>query len=75
MEGAIACDQPEEGTLPSLWQLTLGPCHGGQGHIHEAGFAAAYGYEWFLPGENTGGRARGGVLEALGNAHLLAGTR
>lgn len=43
--------------------------------VDEESFAATYGYEWFLPGENTGGRVGGGVLEALGNAHLLAGTR
>ncbi|MBN9733752.1 MULTISPECIES: PIG-L deacetylase family protein [unclassified Pseudonocardia] len=39
------------------------------------GFAAAYGYEWFLRGERDGAPAAPGVLDALGNAHLLAGAR
>ena len=39
------------------------------------GFADAYGYEWFLRGEREGGTAAPGVLDALGNAHLLAGAR
>ncbi|MEJ8280790.1 PIG-L deacetylase family protein [Pseudonocardia spirodelae] len=43
--------------------------------VDDASFAATYGYEWFLPGENAPAGGRGGVLEALGNAHLLAGTR
>jgi LmbE family N-acetylglucosaminyl deacetylase len=39
----------------------------GEDDVPLAGFAATYGYEWF--------RRRGGpgVLDALGNAHLLAG--
>lgn len=39
------------------------------------GFTAAYGYEWFLRGERDGRPAAPGVLDALGNAHLLAGAR
>ncbi len=37
--------------------------------VPEDGFAAAYGYEWY--------RRSGppGVLDALGNAHLLTGAR
>jgi hypothetical protein len=39
------------------------------------GFAAAYGFEWFRrSADPAGGRSTApGVLEALGNAHLLAG--
>jgi LmbE family N-acetylglucosaminyl deacetylase len=39
------------------------------------GFAAAYGFEWFRRSTDpAGGRSTApGVLEALGNAHLLAG--
>lgn len=44
--------------------------------VPAAGFAAAYGFEWFrrsaAPG--TGRPARPGVLDALGNAHLFAGS-
>jgi LmbE family N-acetylglucosaminyl deacetylase len=43
--------------------------------VHEAdvpadGFADTYGYEWY---RRRGGPAGPGVLDALGNAHLLAG--
>lgn len=38
-------------------------------------FAAAYGYEWFLRGERDGVAQAPGVLDALGNAHLLVGAR
>jgi LmbE family N-acetylglucosaminyl deacetylase len=46
--------------------------------VPRAGFADAYGFEWFRRspglgnGANSGGSAPG-VLDALGNAHLLAG--
>lgn len=43
--------------------------------VPAAGFAEAYGYEWFLRGERDGGPTGPGVLDALGNAHLLAGAR
>ena len=45
------------------------------GAVPAAGFADAYGYEWFLRGERAGGAVAPGVLDALGNAHLLAGAR
>lgn len=38
-------------------------------------FADAYGHEWFLRGERDGVTQGPGVLDALGNAHLLAGAR
>ncbi|MEQ3549207.1 PIG-L deacetylase family protein [Pseudonocardia nematodicida] len=38
------------------------------------GFAAAYGHEWFLR-DPRDGRGAPGVIDALGNAHLLAGAR
>lgn len=38
--------------------------------VPAAGFADTYGYEWY---RRHGGPAGPGVLEALGNAHLLAG--
>jgi LmbE family N-acetylglucosaminyl deacetylase len=40
--------------------------------VPAAGFAAAYGYEWFRRTAAPGGTGPG-VLESLGNAHLLAG--
>jgi LmbE family N-acetylglucosaminyl deacetylase len=42
----------------------------GPDDVPEAGFAAAYGIEWF---RREGRGHGGGVLERLGNAHLLAG--
>ena len=39
--------------------------------VPTAGFAAAYGYEWFRRTAAPAGTAPG-VLDALGNAHLLA---
>ncbi|MEV1290867.1 PIG-L deacetylase family protein [Pseudonocardia sp. NPDC049635] len=43
--------------------------------VPAATFADAYGYEWFLRGERDGATPEPGVLDALGNAHLLTGTR
>nr|WP_255426551.1 PIG-L deacetylase family protein [Pseudonocardia sp. C8] len=43
--------------------------------VPAATFADAYGYEWFLRGERDGAATAPGVLDALGNAHLLAGAR
>lgn len=40
--------------------------------VPAAGFAAAYGYEWF---RRSGGPAAPGVLDMLGNAHLVTGAR
>ncbi|MFP5021222.1 PIG-L deacetylase family protein [Pseudonocardia phyllosphaerae] len=39
--------------------------------VPEAGFADAYGYEWFLRGSHA--PTGPGVLDRLGNAHLLTG--
>lgn len=43
--------------------------------VPAARFAAAYGHEWFLRGERDRAGTGPGVLDALGNAHLLAGAR